>query len=149
MLSLLTLLRTGIAPTRLPMSPSALRLLACCCTAFAALWLLLLLLCCCFPVPAGLEGGMGLPPCCSTCFLFSSATVVCCLLASMVPFLPELSVRGEAAPNQTNKASNCTRLHKVLITSLRPNKETFSLFLCPTHNSKSLPKANHINKKNL
>jgi hypothetical protein len=71
------------------------------------------------------------------------------LLASMVPFLPELSVRGEAAPNQTNKASNCTRLHKVLITSLRPNKETFSLFLCPTHNSKSLPKANHINKKNL
>ncbi len=52
MLSLLTLLRTGIAPTRLPMSPSALRLLACCCTAFAALWLQLLLLCCCFPVPA-------------------------------------------------------------------------------------------------
>ncbi len=113
MLSLLTLLRTGIAPTRLPMSPSALRLPACCCTAFAALWLLLLLLCCCFPVPAAawvqtnsllrlsstdtkgkrqtektkresktvilrLEGGMGLPPCCSTCFLFSSATVVCC-----------------------------------------------------------------------
>lgn len=145
------------------------------------------------------EGGMGLPPCCSTCLLFSSATIVCCyfhpthactnnkpishhfsgiflitqpgtllkpklhktpatfllaimpwkptLLANMVPFLPELSVRGEAAPKQANKASNCTRLHKVLITSLRPNKETFSLFLCPTHNSKSLPKANHINKK--
>jgi hypothetical protein len=51
------------------------------------------------------------------------------LLASMVPFLPELSVRGEAAPKQTNKASNRTRLHKVLITSLRPNKETFSLSL--------------------
>jgi hypothetical protein len=92
-LSLLTLHRT--VPTRLPMSPSALRLLAC--TALAALWLPLWG---CLPVPAaaGLGGGAGLPP--RSPRLFSSPKAVCCLVASMVPAESE---RGEAAPKKESK----------------------------------------------
>jgi len=71
------------------------------------------------------------------------------LLASMAPFLPELSVRGEAAPKQTNKASNCTRLHKVLITShpSDPTKKPSPSFFAPHTTPNLCPKQITSTKK--
>jgi hypothetical protein len=113
-LSLLTLQRT--VPTRLPISPSALRLLAC--TALAALWLPLWG---CLPVPAaaGLGGGAGLPP--RSPRLFSSPKAVCCLVASMVAAESE---RGEAAPKNRKQAPNHmkSKRHKSSAPPNNPNK---------------------------